>query len=84
MHAQYAYNLMTFQKLNLIPALLNNIRDAGYTLPTPIQEATIPLAVPNESSCEPALCPWGPVGLACSCRWKGEEVFFSHLISFFL
>ena len=36
---------MTFQELNLISPLLNNIRDAGYTRPTPIQEATIPLVL---------------------------------------
>ena len=36
---------MTFQELNLISPLLTNVRDAGYTVPTPIQEATIPLVL---------------------------------------
>ena len=36
---------ITFQKLNLMPSLLTNIREAGYTRPTPIQEATIPLVL---------------------------------------
>ena len=33
---------MTFQELNLIPALLNAIKEQGYTVPSPIQEQAIP------------------------------------------
>ena len=36
---------MTFEELNLIAPLLTNVREAGYTVPTPIQEATIPLVL---------------------------------------
>ena len=36
---------MTFEELNLISPLLANVREAGYTFPTPIQEATIPLVL---------------------------------------
>ena len=36
---------MTFQEMKLIPALLSNIREAGYTRPTPIQESAIPLVL---------------------------------------
>ena len=36
---------MDFQDLKLIPPLLANIRDAGYTRPTPIQAATVPLVL---------------------------------------
>ena len=36
---------MTFEELNLISPLLTNVREAGYTVPTPIQEATIPLVL---------------------------------------
>ena len=36
---------MTFEELNLIASLLTNVREAGYTVPTPIQEATIPLVL---------------------------------------
>ena len=36
---------MTFQDLKLIPQLLENVRKSGYTTPTPIQEATIPLVL---------------------------------------
>ncbi len=36
---------MTFQDLPLIPALQRNVASAGYETPTPIQAATIPLAV---------------------------------------
>ncbi len=36
---------MTFENLNLIPSLLSNVRDAGYSVPTPIQAATIPLVL---------------------------------------
>ena len=36
---------MTFDELKLIPSLLTNVRDAGYSVPTPIQEATIPLVL---------------------------------------
>lgn len=36
---------MTFNELKLIPSLLANVRDAGYTVPTPIQEETIPLVL---------------------------------------
>lgn len=33
---------MTFNDLKLIPEILGNIRDTGYSVPTPIQQATIP------------------------------------------
>lgn len=33
---------MTFKDLGLIPQLLSNISDSGYTRPTPIQETTVP------------------------------------------
>ena len=36
---------MTFQDLKLIPQLLENVHKSGYTTPTPIQEATIPLVL---------------------------------------
>ena len=36
---------MTFDQLALTPALLKNVRRAGYEIPTPIQEATIPLVL---------------------------------------
>ena len=36
---------MTFESLNLMPILLQNVRDAGYETPTPIQTATIPLVM---------------------------------------
>ena len=36
---------MDFNQLGLIPALLKNIKDTGYKVPTPIQEATIPLVL---------------------------------------
>ena len=36
---------MSFQELKLIPSLLSNVREAGYTTPTPIQTATIPLVL---------------------------------------
>ncbi len=39
---------MTFQDLKLISPLLANVRDAGYTVPTPIQEATIPLVLEGD------------------------------------
>ena len=34
--------VMDFDHLNLVPALRNNVRAAGYTDPTPIQKETIP------------------------------------------
>ena len=34
-----------FQNFSLLPALLNNVRAAGYQTPTPIQHATIPLVL---------------------------------------
>ena len=34
-----------FAALGLIPELLDAVRDAGYTTPTPIQEEAIPLAL---------------------------------------
>ncbi len=34
----------TFEELELHPSILSAIRDAGYTAPTPIQSAAIPLA----------------------------------------
>ena len=36
---------MTFNELGLIPELLDAVRDAGYTIPTPIQAEAIPLAL---------------------------------------
>ena len=36
---------MNFESLGLMPALLKNIRDTGYEVPTPIQQATIPLVL---------------------------------------
>ena len=39
---------MTFDELKLIPPLLANVRDAGYSVPTPIQEATIPLVLDGD------------------------------------
>ena len=34
---------MSFETLNLLPAILKNVHAAGYETPTPIQRATIPL-----------------------------------------
>ena len=34
---------MNFESLNLLPAILKNVRAAGYETPTPIQRSTIPL-----------------------------------------
>ena len=34
---------MSFESLNLMPAILRNVHAAGYETPTPIQRATIPL-----------------------------------------
>ncbi len=36
---------MTFQQLELMPQLLENVRRSGYETPTPIQQATIPLVL---------------------------------------
>lgn len=36
---------MPFDHLGLVPTLLSNIKAAGYSIPTPIQEATIPLVL---------------------------------------
>ena len=36
---------MEFSQLDLIPSLLKNVRETGYRVPTPIQEATIPLVL---------------------------------------
>ena len=36
---------MTFESLNLMPQLLNNVHKSGYETPTPIQQATIPLVL---------------------------------------
>lgn len=36
---------MSFADLNLLPQLLDAVRDAGYTEPTPIQQQAIPLAL---------------------------------------
>ncbi|MBE5797245.1 MAG: DEAD/DEAH box helicase [Clostridiales bacterium] len=36
---------MSFETLNLMPAILKNVRNAGYETPTPIQKATIPLVM---------------------------------------
>ena len=36
---------MSFDTLNLMPAILKNVRAAGYERPTPIQRATIPLVM---------------------------------------
>ena len=39
---------MTFDELSLISPLLANVRDAGYSIPTPIQKATIPLVLEGD------------------------------------
>ena len=39
---------MTFQDLNLSPALMKALEDTGYTSPTPIQEQAIPIALKNK------------------------------------
>ena len=39
---------MSFDSLGLLPALLNNVRAAGYVDPTPIQAATIPLVLDGQ------------------------------------
>ena len=36
---------MTFESLNLIPQLLNNVHKSGYETPTPIQQATVPIVL---------------------------------------
>lgn len=36
---------MTFDSLGLMPQLLQNVKRSGYTQPTPIQQATIPLVL---------------------------------------
>jgi len=36
---------MSFETMNLMPAILKNVRNAGYETPTPIQRATIPLVM---------------------------------------
>lgn len=36
---------MTFDSLGLMPQLLQNVKRSGYTRPTPIQQATIPLVL---------------------------------------
>lgn len=36
---------MTFSEMNLVPQLLRNVEASGYTIPTPIQQATIPLVL---------------------------------------
>ena len=36
---------MTFESLNLMPLILQNVHGAGYETPTPIQTATIPLVL---------------------------------------
>src|SRR4051812_32909575 len=36
-----------FLKLGLAPELMQAIQDLGYTLPTPLQEQAIPLALPD-------------------------------------
>ena len=42
---QAADGLMSFEDLGLIPQLLDAVRDAGYTSPTPIQQQAIPPAL---------------------------------------
>jgi ATP-dependent RNA helicase RhlE len=37
------FRLMPFRALNLSPQIVQAVRDAGYTEPTPIQVAAIPL-----------------------------------------
>lgn len=36
---------MEFKDLGLMPTLLDNVRNTGYQIPTPIQQATIPLVL---------------------------------------
>jgi ATP-dependent RNA helicase RhlE len=38
-------DVVGFEELGLIPELLDAVRDAGYTMPTPIQAEAIPLAL---------------------------------------
>mgnify|MGYP001388643789 CR=1 FL=1 len=39
---------MTFQDLNLSPAIMKALEETGYTSPTPIQEQAIPIALQNK------------------------------------
>jgi superfamily II DNA/RNA helicase len=39
-----------FVELGLAPELVQAVADLGYTQPTTVQQKTIPLALPNESS----------------------------------
>jgi ATP-dependent RNA helicase RhlE len=41
----WSYPIMTFENLGLAPALLRALADEGYTEPTPIQAAAIPVAL---------------------------------------
>jgi len=43
--AQADSSLLSFADLGLLPALLDAVRDAGYSSPTPIQQQAIPLAL---------------------------------------
>ncbi|MEO5902382.1 MAG: ATP-dependent helicase, partial [Gemmatimonadaceae bacterium] len=36
---------MAFDELGLMPELLEAVKDAGYSTPTPIQQKAIPLAL---------------------------------------
>ena len=52
---------MPFRALNLSPQMLQAVRDAGYTEPTPIQIAAIPLIlaghdVIGRASCRERVC----------------------------
>src|SRR5512141_20255 len=38
-------DILSFEDLGLIPALLSAVKDAGYSTPTPIQQRAIPLAL---------------------------------------
>ncbi len=40
-----AADISAFAELGLIPELLDAVRDAGYTIPTPIQGEAIPVAL---------------------------------------
>ena len=48
--AQEAAQTNGFVELGLAPELVQAVADLGYTQPTTVQQKTIPLALPNESS----------------------------------
>src|SRR6478672_7827527 len=42
---EMAEDSISFEDLRLVPEVLDAVRDAGYTQPTPIQQQAIPLAL---------------------------------------